>query len=177
MLRRTKELVAKDLPDKTQIIKYTQFDSKQSKLYESIRVTMEKKVREVVSKKGIGSSHITILDALLKLRQVCCDPSLVKVEEAQKIQNSAKLELLLDLLDELLQEDRKILLFSQPHSPVLSQKPLYYFFVSNPIFALPKHRENTIHHRHIHNSSAQYKDMEYSITPLCKSPIRKIFPL
>jgi SNF2 family DNA or RNA helicase len=113
MIRRTKELVAHELPKKSVIIKYTQFDDKQSKLYESIRVTMEKKVREAVSKKGIGSSHITILDALLKLRQVCCDPSLLKIEEAKKVQNSAKLELLLDLLDELLQENRKILLFSQ----------------------------------------------------------------
>ncbi|MEA3553527.1 MAG: DEAD/DEAH box helicase [Campylobacterota bacterium] len=113
MIRRTKELVAKELPKKSEIIKYTQFDNKQSKLYESIRVTMEKKVREVVSKKGIGSSHITILDALLKLRQVCCDPSLVKIDEAKKVQESAKLELLLDLLDELVKEDRKILIFSQ----------------------------------------------------------------
>ena len=113
MIRRTKELVAHELPEKSEIIKYTQFDEKQSKLYESIRVTMEKKVREAVLKKGIGSSHITILDALLKLRQVCCDPSLLKMEEAKKVESSAKLELLMDLLDELLQENRKILLFSQ----------------------------------------------------------------
>ena len=113
MLRRTKEIVAKELPAKTEIIKYTQFEDAQSKLYESIRVTMEKKVQEAVSAKGIGSSHITILDALLKLRQVCCDPSLLKIEEAQKIHNSAKLELFLDLVDELLLEGRKILVFSQ----------------------------------------------------------------
>ncbi len=113
MIRRTKELVAHELPKKSIIVKYTQFDNKQSKLYESIRVTMEKRVREAVSKKGIGSSHITILDALLKLRQVCCDPSLLKIAEAKKVQDSAKLDLLLDLLDELVAENRKILLFSQ----------------------------------------------------------------
>ncbi|MDC0932825.1 DEAD/DEAH box helicase, partial [Arcobacteraceae bacterium] len=113
MIRRTKELVAHELPAKTEIIKYTQFEAKQSKLYESIRVTMEKKVREAIVEKGIGSSHITILDALLKLRQVCCDPSLVKIEEALKVQESAKLELFLDLIDELLSEGRKILVFSQ----------------------------------------------------------------
>ncbi|MDO8454518.1 MAG: C-terminal helicase domain-containing protein [Sulfurimonas sp.] len=66
-----------------------------------------------MSKKGIGSSHITILDALLKLRQVCCDPSLLKIDEAKKVKESAKLELFLDLVDELLQEGRKILVFSQ----------------------------------------------------------------
>jgi len=113
IIRRTKEKVAHELPAKTEIIKYTQFEAKQSKLYESIRVTMEKKVREAISEKGIGSSHITILDALLKLRQVCCDPSLVKIEEALKVQESAKLELFLDLIEELLSEGRKILVFSQ----------------------------------------------------------------
>jgi SNF2 family DNA or RNA helicase len=113
MIRRTKELVASELPSKSEIIKYTQFSDKQTALYESIRVTMDKKVREAVSKKGIGSSHIMILDALLKLRQVCCDPSLLKIKEAKKVQESAKLELFLDLLDELILEDRKILVFSQ----------------------------------------------------------------
>ncbi len=113
MIRRTKEKVAHELPAKSEIIKYTQFEAKQEKLYEAIRVTMEKKVREAVSQKGIGSSHITILDALLKLRQVCCDPSLLKIEEAQKVKESAKLELFLDLIEELLQEGRKILVFSQ----------------------------------------------------------------
>ncbi|MBT5934747.1 DEAD/DEAH box helicase [Sulfurimonas sp.] len=113
MIRRTKEIVADELPAKSEIIKYTQFNDKQSKLYESIRITMEKKVQDAVSTKGLGSSHITILDALLKLRQVCCDPSLLKIQEAQKVQESAKLELFLDLIDELLQENRKILVFSQ----------------------------------------------------------------
>ncbi len=113
MIRRTKEIVAHELPAKSEIIKYTQFDTKQAKLYESIRVTMEKKVQDAVKNKGLGSSHITILDALLKLRQVCCDPSLLKIDEAKKVQESAKLELFLDLIDELLAENRKILVFSQ----------------------------------------------------------------
>ena len=113
MIRRTKDEVADELPPKSEIIKYTQFESKQSKLYETIRVTMEKKVRDAIEKKGMERSHITILDALLKLRQVCCDPALLKMEEAGKIKESAKLELFLDLVDELLEEGRKILVFSQ----------------------------------------------------------------
>lgn len=113
ILRRTKEKVVKELPLKSEIIKYTQFSSKQSQLYESIRVTMEKKVREAVEKNGLATSHITIFDALLKLRQVCCDPSLVKLEEALKVHESAKLELFLDLVEELILEKRKILVFSQ----------------------------------------------------------------
>lgn len=113
MIRRTKELVASELPEKNEIVKYTQFESKQSALYESIRVAMEQKVKDAVKNKGLASSHITILDALLKLRQVCCDPSLLSISEAQKVKESAKLELFLDLVDELLAEDRKILVFSQ----------------------------------------------------------------
>ncbi len=113
LLRRTKESVVLELPPKTEIIKYTQFEPKQAKLYETIRVTMEKKVQDAIRSKGIGSSHITILDALLKLRQVCCDPLLLSLDEAKKVKESAKLELLMDLLEELLSEGRKILIFSQ----------------------------------------------------------------
>lgn len=113
MLRRTKDEVLEDLPEKQEIIKYARFDSKQSALYESIRVTMEAKVRDSVSAKGLGRSHITILDALLKLRQVCCDPSLLKLSQAKNVEESAKLDLFLELVDELLAEKRKILVFSQ----------------------------------------------------------------
>jgi len=113
MLRRTKAEVLPELPEKSEIIKYTQFDEKQAALYESIRLTMEKKVREAITQKGLAKSHIMLLDALLKLRQVCCDPQLVKIEMAKKVEESAKLQLFLDLLEELLSENRKILVFSQ----------------------------------------------------------------
>jgi SNF2 family DNA or RNA helicase len=113
MLRRTKDSVIDELPDKTEIIKYVEFDEKQSQLYESIRISMEKEVRELISKHGIESSHITILDALLRLRQVCCHPALLKLKDKININQSAKLELFLELIDELLEEGRKILVFSQ----------------------------------------------------------------
>ncbi|MCF6300489.1 MAG: DEAD/DEAH box helicase [Proteobacteria bacterium] len=113
ILRRTKSDVLTELPAKTEIIKLTQFDNKQSKLYETIRISMQKKVRDAVAEKGLNKSHIHILDALLKLRQVCCDPSILKLKEAQKVKESAKLQLFLDLTDELLLEGRKILVFSQ----------------------------------------------------------------
>jgi SNF2 family DNA or RNA helicase len=113
MLRRTKEKVATELPPKTIMTRSVAFEGPQAKLYESIRISMEKKVREVIAEKGLGRSHITILDALLKLRQVCCDPRLVPLEEAQKVKESAKLEMLLELVEELLEEGRRILIFSQ----------------------------------------------------------------
>ncbi|MDX9988830.1 DEAD/DEAH box helicase [Thiothrix unzii] len=113
MLRRTKELVASELPPKTEIIRSVPLDGKQRDLYETVRLAMDAKVREEISKKGFARSQIMILEALLKLRQVCCDPRLVKLEKAQKVKESAKLELLMSLLPEMVEEGRKILLFSQ----------------------------------------------------------------
>jgi superfamily II DNA or RNA helicase len=113
MLRRTKQEVATELPSKTEIIRSVPLYDKQAALYESIRLTMEKKVRDAIALKGLSRSHITILDALLKLRQTCCDPRTLSLKEAQKVQESAKLDLLMELLPEQLEEGRRILVFSQ----------------------------------------------------------------
>ena len=113
MLRRNKSDVATDLPDKQEMISSVELEGKQADLYETIRLTTEKAVRDALTNKGLAKSQIQILDALLKLRQVCCDPRLVPVPAAQKVKQSAKLELLMELLPELLAEGRKVLLFSQ----------------------------------------------------------------
>ncbi len=113
MLRRNKSDVATDLPDKQEMISSVELQGKQADLYETIRLTTEKAVRDALANKGLAKSQIQILDALLKLRQVCCDPRLVPVPAAQKVKQSAKLELLMELLPELLAEGRKVLLFSQ----------------------------------------------------------------
>jgi SNF2 family DNA or RNA helicase len=113
ILRRTKNEVIEELPPKTEIIKRATFSPKQAKLYENIRLTMEQKVREAVKGKGLSRSHITILDALLKLRQVCCHPELLKLESAKKVKDSAKLEMFLELMDSLIAENKKVLVFSQ----------------------------------------------------------------
>lgn len=117
MLRRTKEIVASELPPKSELLRTVPIEGRQAALYESIRLTMEKKVRDAIAKKGLARSHITILDALLKLRQVCCDPRLLPaVTDARKGDkgvHSAKLAMLMELLLELLDEGRRILLFSQ----------------------------------------------------------------
>jgi superfamily II DNA or RNA helicase len=112
MLRRRKEEVVKELPPKNVIVQAVTLENKQAKLYETVRITMEEKVQRAIAEKGLASSHITILDALLKLRQVCCDPSLLKLED-NKVTESAKLDALSDLLEELVSEGRRILLFSQ----------------------------------------------------------------
>ena len=113
ILRRTKEEVLKELPPKTEIVKFVKFGKKEAELYESVRILMEKKVREAIERQGFERSHIFILDALLKLRQICCHPSLLKIKEARKVKESAKLELLKELLEELKSEGRKVIIFSQ----------------------------------------------------------------
>ncbi len=113
MLRRTKQEVAKELPPKTEITRSVPLYDKQAALYESIRITMEKKVRDAIANKGLARSHITILDALLKLRQTCCDPRTLSLTAAKKVTESAKLDLLMEMLPEQLEEGRRILVFSQ----------------------------------------------------------------
>ena len=113
MLRRTKALVASELPPKIETVMRVELSGKQADLYETIRLGMEKTVREALAAKGLAKSQITILDALLKLRQVCCDPHLLPLAAAQKVKTSAKLEQLMELLPEMLAEGRRILLFSQ----------------------------------------------------------------
>ncbi|BCO29878.1 RNA polymerase-associated protein RapA [Rhodoferax lithotrophicus] len=113
MLRRTKALVANELPPKVETVMRVELSGKQADLYETIRLGMEKTVREALDSKGLAKSQITILDALLKLRQVCCDPHLLKLDAAKKVKTSAKLDQLMEMLPEMLAEGRRILLFSQ----------------------------------------------------------------
>lgn len=113
MLRRTKQNVVQELPEKTEIIKYVELEKGQRDLYEGIRLAMDRKVRKAIDEKGIERSQIIILDALLKLRQACCDPRLLSIAEAKKVTETAKLDLLMQMLPEMISEGRKILLFSQ----------------------------------------------------------------
>jgi superfamily II DNA or RNA helicase len=113
MLRRTKDKVARELPPKTEIVLPIELGSVQRDLYETVRVALDKKIRDEIGRKGVARSQIVILDALLKLRQVCCDPRLVKRVGVPKNAGSAKLEALMDLVETLLSEGRKLLIFSQ----------------------------------------------------------------
>jgi superfamily II DNA or RNA helicase len=113
ILRRKKEEVARELPPKTIIVRTVELEGGQRDLYETVRAAMDEKVREEIASKGFSRSQIVILDALLKLRQVCCDPRLVKAASAQKVKQRAKLDLLMTMLPEQVEEGRRILLFSQ----------------------------------------------------------------
>jgi superfamily II DNA or RNA helicase len=113
MLRRTKSLVAAELPPKTEMLRPLELSGQQRDLYETVRLAMHEKVRREVAQKGFARSHIVVLDALLKLRQVCCDPRLVKLAAARRVTASAKLEHLMEILPQLVEDGRRILLFSQ----------------------------------------------------------------
>ena len=116
MLRRLKAQVEKELPAKTVVIHRVELSAVQQDLYETVRLAMQARIREEIASRGLSRSHITVLDGLLKLRQVCCDPRLLKHGAATRAggaENSAKLQALLDRITELLEEGRRILLFSQ----------------------------------------------------------------
>lgn len=114
ILRRRKEDVAKELPPKTVIVRSVGLEGGQRDLYETVRAAMNGKIRDEIAAKGYARSQIVILDALLKLRQVCCDPRLLKTTAAAaKVKERAKLDLLMSMLPELIDEGRRILVFSQ----------------------------------------------------------------
>jgi SNF2 family DNA or RNA helicase len=113
LLRRTKAEVAADLPEKIEITELVPLGDSQRGLYEAIRVTMDARVREAIARKGLAASRITILDALLKLRQACCDPALLKQNGARPVTDSAKRARLMEMLEPLIAEGRRVLVFSQ----------------------------------------------------------------
>ncbi|MCL7928632.1 SNF2-related protein [Halomonas llamarensis] len=113
MLRRTKQQVLAELPAMTETRREVTLTGAQRELYESLRLAQHQRVQQAVAERGLASSGIVMLDALLKLRQVCCDPRLVKLDSARKVKRSAKLEQLRELLPPLIEEGRRILVFSQ----------------------------------------------------------------
>ena len=114
ILRRRKQDVATELPPRTETILRVQLQGKQRELYEAVRTAADKQVRRALDRQGFDGAQIAILDALLKLRQVCCDPRLVKgTTKTAHTMERAKLELLADLLPPLVDEGRRVLVFSQ----------------------------------------------------------------
>jgi superfamily II DNA or RNA helicase len=114
MLRRTKEEVITELPPKTEIVEPIEMETNQRAIYEAIRLSMHAKVQAAIAQKGLARSGIIILDALLKMRQACCDPRLLKLKTVAKAKaGSAKLDRLMEMLSIMFDEGRRVLLFSQ----------------------------------------------------------------
>ncbi len=123
VLRRTKAGVALQLPEKIEIVERVELAADQRDLYESVRVAVHEEVRREIERLGLARSRIAVLDALLKLRQVCCDPRLVKLSSAVRAHSSVKLEWLLETLEQLVDEGRRALVFSQFTSMIDLIKP------------------------------------------------------
>ena len=113
VLRRLKKDVARELPPKTELAVPVELGGEQRELYEALRVAAHADVRKAIRSKGLAASTITILDALTKLRQVCCDPRLVAMDVARPVSESAKFEMLMTLLREQVGAGHRVLVFSQ----------------------------------------------------------------
>ncbi len=112
ILRRKKEDVAKDLPPKIQTILRAEMSEGQRGLYLRVLASVRSDVEKALSINNKSRARAPILAALMKLRQVCCDPRLVVGDETDPIESS-KLELFKSTLRELLEQNRRIIVFSQ----------------------------------------------------------------
>ncbi|HLK40025.1 MAG TPA: DEAD/DEAH box helicase [Polyangiaceae bacterium] len=113
VLRRLKRDVAPELPPKTETSVPVELGPRQRELYESIRVAAHADVRRAIRARGLAASTVTILDALTKLRQACCDPRLLHIDSARGVRESAKLEALTSMVVDGVAGGHRILVFSQ----------------------------------------------------------------
>lgn len=113
VLRRTKSEVAKDLPPKIEQDIIVPFADEQSKLYKQILRQVRESVLSEVEKQGVAKSQIQILAALTRLRQVACDPRLMKLEGPWNEELSGKLSALKEIMQEAVAGGHRVLIFSQ----------------------------------------------------------------
>jgi len=111
VLRRLKSQVARELPPLTDMVMRCEMGDPQRKVYEAVRETAWRDVQELLGAGSERTSTLQILEALLRMRQACCDPALLPGDHAAA--GSCKLDELEDLLVELVCEDHKALIFSQ----------------------------------------------------------------
>jgi len=112
LLRRTKDQVVADLPEKTEVTRTIMLEGRQRDLYETLRASYAEEIRGYIAAQTFERNRIRVLEGLMRLRQVCCDPRLIPQEHA-KAAPSAKLDYLMDMLHELIAAGRRILVFSQ----------------------------------------------------------------
>jgi SNF2 family DNA or RNA helicase len=111
MLRRTKEQVAKDLPEKTEQTLHCEMPPKQRRLYRELATHYRESLLSKGAAAALAGSRMHVLEALLRLRQAACHPGLLDV--SRQAEDCAKLDALLPLLEEVIDEGHKALVFSQ----------------------------------------------------------------
>lgn len=137
VLRRSKQDVLAYLPPKNRIVQQIRLNDEQSMLYDTLRAMLAAKVQSALSEQGFNNARWLVLDALLKLRQICCDARLLPPQWRPKTPHpSAKLDHLIGMLVNILAENRFVLVFSQFTSMLnliaaeLEQKNLPYLMLT-----------------------------------------------
>lgn len=110
ILRRTKEDVATELPPKVESVVYSPMLEEQQKLYNKWRLSYRNSIIEEMENKGVGKSKFKVLEGLTKLRQIACHPELV---DSKFIDTSGKFDALAEMVEEIISENHKVLVFSQ----------------------------------------------------------------
>ena len=113
ILRRMKRDVAKDLPDKVENIAYCELTDEQKDFYLQVLDSTKEELFKSIEQNGLEKSRLSIFSALLRLRQICCHPRLYDKENVKHISSSGKFEKLKSMLEEIISEGHRILLFSQ----------------------------------------------------------------
>ena len=113
ILRRMKRDVAKDLPDKVENIAYCELTDEQKDFYLTVLDSTKEELFKSIEQNGLEKSRMSIFSALLRLRQICCHPRLYDKDNVKNIIKSGKFEKLKVMLEEIVDEGHRILLFSQ----------------------------------------------------------------
>lgn len=113
ILRRMKRDVAKDLPDKVENIAYCELTPEQKDFYMEVLDSTKEELFKSIEQKGLEKSRMSIFSALLRLRQICCHPRLYDKEGFKGKIGSGKFEHLKEMLEEIVDEGHRVLLFSQ----------------------------------------------------------------
>ncbi len=111
ILRRTKEQVARELPAKSEQTLFCEMETAQRRLYDELRGHYRNSLLGMVAAQGLAKSKIQVLEALLRLRQAACHPGLI--DPKRRGEASAKLDVLIERLGEVVAEGHKALVFSQ----------------------------------------------------------------
>ena len=113
ILRRMKRDVAKDLPDKVENMAYCEMTPEQKDFYLDVLDSTKEELFKSIEMNGLEKSRMSIFSALLRLRQICCHPKLYDKEHVKGVIQSGKFEYLKGMLEQIIEEGHRILLFSQ----------------------------------------------------------------
>ncbi|MGV3530873.1 MAG: DEAD/DEAH box helicase, partial [Chthoniobacteraceae bacterium] len=111
VLRRTKKEVADDLPDRIEEDLYCEMEGSQAALYRAELKHAQQSLPKIKTQQQPDKERFNFLTSLLRLRQICCDPALV--DKTLKTAEGAKMNALMELLEPLMEEGQKVLVFSQ----------------------------------------------------------------